>query len=215
MGLDLVVEGCAKPGHEAEWRRFLERAFGEDDVSEADIERFMQISIPGYERVGAPRVGYDQAADDWIVAANKASTPDDVAAVLKEYHGYHALGLVSCDGVPGYTHGGLYEGVDETSFRGSFLEDCGDVLSKDQISEAWNHRFPDEAIGYGRELLAAADGASPASERPQARQGLFARLLGKQAAQPLPFEEQLKIVRAAGRWFIFWGERGHAIRAWF
>jgi hypothetical protein len=27
--------------------------------------------------------------------------------------------------------------------------------------------------------------------------------------------EQLDIVRAAGRWFIFWGERGHPIRAWF
>jgi hypothetical protein len=27
MGLDLVVEGCAKPGYEKEWRRLLERSF--------------------------------------------------------------------------------------------------------------------------------------------------------------------------------------------
>jgi hypothetical protein len=30
-----------------------------------------------------------------------------------------------------------------------------------------------------------------------------------------PIADQLEIVRAAGRWYVFWGERGHAIRAWF
>jgi hypothetical protein len=27
MGLDLIVEGCAKPGHEQEWRQLLKRSF--------------------------------------------------------------------------------------------------------------------------------------------------------------------------------------------
>jgi hypothetical protein len=61
VGLDLVVEGCAKPTHEMEWHRLLERAFADSQLSEAEIARFEQISVPGYERIGAPRVGFDAA----------------------------------------------------------------------------------------------------------------------------------------------------------
>src|SRR5262245_19783134 len=157
MGLDLVVEGCARPGHEAEWRRTLERTFADEELTDAEIARFQEISIPAYERLGAPRVGYDAAADAWIIQAKKAETPEEVAALLKDFHGYHAVALVECAGVPRYSHAGLYEGVDETSFRGAFLEGCGDVLSEELITEAWGHRLPLAAVAYGHALLAAAD----------------------------------------------------------
>jgi hypothetical protein len=220
MGLDLVVEGCARPGHEAEWRRTLERTFEDEDLTEAEIARFQEISIPPYERLGAPRVGHDAAADAWIIQAKKVDAPEEVAALLKDFHGYHAVALVECDGVPRFTHAGLYEGVDETSFRGAFLEGCGDVLTEDQITEAWGHKLPEAAIAYGRVLLAAADqaqAAGPPPPRPPPKRGLLARLGlgGRKPADPMPFAEQLEIVRAAGRWFVFWGERGHPIRAWF
>src|SRR5262249_42567950 len=78
MGLDLVVEGCARPGHELEWRRILQRSFAGEEPSEADIARFREISIPGYQRLDAPRVGFDGAADAWIIAARQATTPEAV-----------------------------------------------------------------------------------------------------------------------------------------
>jgi hypothetical protein len=218
VGLDLVVEACAKPGHEAEWRQILERSFGTDEPQDGDVSRFAEISIPPHERVGAPRVGYDSVADNWIIEASKASTPQEVSSVLKECHGYYVLRLVESDGVPEYSHGGLYEGVDETSFRGSFLSGCNDVLEKELIEEAWGHKFPEEAIGYGQKLLATASAAAavgPSRKQPS-RRGLLSRLRrAENTPESEPFEEQLKIAQAAGRWFIFWGERGHAIRAWF
>lgn len=218
MGLDLVVEGCAKPGHEAEWRRLLDRSFDDGGEIEAERERFREISIPPYERIGAPRVGFDKAADDWIIERTNAA-PEEIPEVLKDFHGYYVLRLVQCDGVPEYTHGGLYEGVDETSFRGAFLDGCKDVLAASLIEEAWGHKFPEEAVRYGRALLAAAAEASGAGTRPtppEDRPGLLARFgLGKKKPPSLPLEEQIDIVRSAGKWFIFWGERGHAIRAWF
>jgi hypothetical protein len=219
MGLDLVVEGCARPGHEAEWRHLLERSFGENEPTEAERARFAEISIPAYERLGAPRVGFDSTADAWIIEVRKASTPEMVAAVLKDFHGYYALRLVKSDGVPAYSNGGLYDGIDETSFRGSFLSQCGDVVPKDMIDDAWGHKFPEAAIRYGRALLAAARSATPGgpvSKTPAPKRGPFSRPgLAKKAADAIPLEEQLKIIEAAGRWFVFWGERGHAIRAWF
>jgi hypothetical protein len=86
-------------------------------LSPPETARFQEISIPGYERIGAPRVSFDSAADVWKVKARKAGTPEDIAATLKKFHGYYVLRLVNCDGVPKYSSGGLYDGVDETTFR--------------------------------------------------------------------------------------------------
>jgi hypothetical protein len=213
MGLDLVVEGCAKPGHEREWRRLLERSFTEEELSDAEEERFQEISIPGHERIGAPRVGQDPAADQWMLEARSAKTPEEIATTLKEFEGYYVVRLVECDGVPRYSNGGLYDGIDGTSFRGKFLDFCRDVLSKELWEDGYNHRFPDQAIAYGKALLAAADEAEAGHAPKPWKRSFLSRLLLKMP-EPIALTEQLDIVRAAGRWFIFWGERGHPIRAW-
>jgi hypothetical protein len=213
VGLDLVVEGCAKPGHEAEWRRTVEDAFDERELSQAEVARFRDISIPGHERIGAPRVGFDAAADAWIIEARKAETPEQIAETLKEFRGYYVLRLLESDGVPAYSNGGLYGGADETSFRGAFLKSCQGVLGKKLLNEAWEHKWPEDAVSYGQALLAAADAAETAPLQP--RPSFFARIGLVRAPEPLPMAEQLDIVRTAGRWFIFWGERGHPIRAWY
>ena len=213
MGLDLVVEGCAKPGHETEWRLLMERAFEDEQLSETEISRFKAICIPGYERLGAPRVGFDQAADAWIIETRNAKTPEEVAATLKEFHGFYVLRLVKSDGVPSYSNSGLYEGIDETSFRGDFLKVCTSVIDGRLVDAAWEHKLPEAAIAYGRALLAAADEAEKSPR--EAKRSFLSRLGLAKPAEFLPFAEQLDIVRTAGRWFVFWGERGHAIRAYF
>jgi hypothetical protein len=215
VGLDLVVQGCAREGHELEWRQILERSF-RGQAKETDATRFTEISTPPYERVDAPRVGFDPAADDWMIKASGAGTPEHIATVLKQYHGYYVLRLVQSDGVPKYSHGGLYDGVDETSFRGAFLSDCRGVLPTELIEQAWGHKFPEETISYGRALLDAAEIAESRSEPSSPERGVFSIFASKKREpSQIPVEEQLDIVRSAGRWLIFWGERGHAIRAWF
>lgn len=168
----------------------------------------------GYQHIGAPRVGHDSTANQWILEARKAKTPEEFAAVLKEFDGYYAVRLIKCDGVPAYSNGGLYDGAAETSFRGSFLNDCQDVLSKDLLNDAWNHKFPDEAVAYGKALLAAAD-AAETDKGPKPRRSILSRLGVTKKREPITMAEQLDIVRSAGRWYVFWGERGHPIRAWF
>src|SRR5437762_9997506 len=215
MGLDLVVEGCAKPGHEQEWCSLLERSFADEELSEAETARFQEISIPGYQRISAPRVGHDISANEWILRARCAKTPEEIVAILKEFEGFYVVRLVKCDGAPQFSSGGLYDGADETSFRGAFLNDCRNVINKTLLSDAWNHKLPEEAVAYGKKLLAAADITESSGGEPERRRTLFSRLGLSKEVEPIPIAEQLEIVRAAGRWFIFWGEHGHAIRAWF
>src|SRR5215831_6152469 len=214
MGLDLVVEGCAKAGHEKEWHDLLARSFAGEKLTETEIAHFQEISVPGYQRIGAPQVGHDSTANQWILESQKANTPEEVAAVLKKFDGYYVVRLVESDGVPKYSHGGLYDGADETSFRGAFLNDCHDVLSEALLKEAWNHKFPHEAVAYGKALLGAVDAAEK-GERPKRRRTFLSRLGLVKDREPVAIADQLDIVRSAGRWFIFWGERGHPIRAWF
>jgi hypothetical protein len=98
-------------------------------------------------------------------------------------------------------------------FRGAFLESCRDVLGELLLADAWNSKFPEEALAYGRALLAAADAAEAARAAKRPLRAVLTHL--RLVKPPAPIADQLEIVRAAGRWYVFWGERGHAIRAWF
>jgi hypothetical protein len=118
-------------------------------------------------------------------------------------------------GVPNYSNSVLCEEIDETSFRGAFLMDCRDVLGEDLLDEAWNSKLPEAAIWYGEALLAAAAVAEAADVTPKLRPAIPSLVGLAPTAETVAIAEQLDIVRAAGRWFIFWGQRGHPIRAWF
>ncbi len=93
------------------------------------------------------------------------------------------------------------------------MKKCESVIDKRLLSEAWNNKFPEAAISYGTALLAAADAAEVFPKG--VRRGFLSRLNLVKSADPIPLAEQFDIVRAAGRWFVFWGERGYPIRAYF
>ena len=120
MGLDLVVEGCARPGHETEWRRLVERSFADDRLSKAEIARFNDISVPGHERIRNVWVGTDAAADAWIIevweGANLRGGGGGTEGVLR----LSTLeNFVKCDGVPIYSNGGLYDEFTRSLFAAS------------------------------------------------------------------------------------------------
>lgn len=212
MGLDLCVEGRALPGHEAEWTSLIRRFFDDEDLSDAEVERFQAISQPAYASLGAPCVGIDAEADDWIALQMADRMTREQA--ISEFQGHYALALIESDGLPKFTHAGLYEGVDETSFRGNFLELCALVLPKQLIEEAWNHRMPAEAVAYGNALLSAAADARSGKTLAPRKRSFLGSLFGR-SRESIPLEEQLEIVEIAGRWFVFWGRQGHPVRAYY
>jgi hypothetical protein len=214
MGLDLVVEGAARPGHEDEWRRLIEAYFAGGEIDDQTQARWNEISTPGYMTIGAPRVGHDQAADDWICSIRGAATDEEKAMTVREFSGYYAVALVTCDGVPRYSNAGFYDGVDATSFRGAFLNDCPAVLDNDTLDKAWHSKLPAEAVEFGEKLLAAA-AVAEVGKGPKPHTSLLSRLGLSRRPEVRTLAEQLDIVRSAGRWYIFWGNRGHPIKAWF
>lgn len=212
MGLDLCVEGKAISGHEHEWDSLVRRFFADEELSDSEKDRFQCISQPAYASLDAPRVGTDAIANDWIADQMAGRMTREQA--IAEYDGYYALALVKSDGLPKFTNAGLYESVDETSFRGKFLESCTQILTKKVIDDAWNHRMPDEAVAYGTSLIAAATDARNGKILVPRKPSIFRSLFGT-SPEILPLSVQLDIVETAGRWFIFWGKHGHPIHAYY
>ena len=232
MGLDVYPLGKAKPGHEEEWERLMRTLYEDREESEEDAKRRVEISDGPFEAVGAPRVGHDEEANAWILERKNPDSTLSDAEYIERDKGYYVLELLvgKCDGVPRYSHGSINDELDETSFRGKFLEFCEGLLEDDLLLyRAWTRCMPPgDAVQYGRDLLASADNpwveppAPPPPSPPEP--GFLGRLLGRKASEPEPpeppateeeIEEARNILRAAGRWYIFWGERGHPINAWF
>lgn len=138
MGLDLILEGSARAGYEAEWLRLVERSFAnsatpDGELSDAEFARFDEISIPAYARIGAPRVGTDAEADAWIIEAKRAQTPEDAAIVLREFDGYHVLRLCKCDGIPAYSNAACMKVLMKRVFAALFSK----IVATSSIFSCW------------------------------------------------------------------------------
>lgn len=215
MGLDLVPEGKAKQGREAEWRAIMTALFAGRKIDAATRARFSQIIIHPYEVVGAPRVGSDKRADEWIVAKLGTKTDEEIAARLQELQGYYVLELANSPGVPRYSNGWAAGSVDLTSFRGQFLKDCvGDGVPARLVERAWEHKWPEQAVAYGDELLRAA--ASAPKLRTIESRSLLRRLgFIRARSSPAREVEVADVPKSAGEWHKFWGQRGHPIFAYY
>lgn len=224
MGLDCIPMGKAMTGHEAEWQGLMDKLYADEELPEEHRERLIEISLHPYQNAGAPVVGTDPEADAWVIE-NKAEDnelSDD--EFVEEMKGYCVLDLVpdTCPGLPRYTHSGLYDEVDATSFRGAFLNDCEDIIGNEALVRAWTNVMPpQDAIEYGNLLLEAARNARENGvPAPEKQGGLLGRLKGLTGSKTddendTPLEDKIDILEAAGNWYVFWGERGHPIWAYY
>ena len=232
MGLDLIPMGRAKPGHEEEWERLMrplyqiEFVFQDGDESEQNRKRRQEISDEPFEVIGAPRVGHDAEANAWALERKSDDSNQSDEEFIQELEGYYVVELLldKCDGVPKYSNGGISDELDATSFRGSFLDFCEGLIDDDLKNQAWRAVTPPaEAVEYGKALLKASEGDWIEPPPPPPLQpGLLGRMFGKKP-EPAPhepateedIEEAREILSCLGRWYIFWGERGHPIWAWW
>jgi len=110
------------------------------------------------------------------------------------------------DGLPRYTNGSPGGYVEAYSFRGQFLRDCEGIIGPELLESAYVSKTASETTAYGRELLNRAS--------------VRAHELGidltavHSAEDPESVEFHLDVVQSAGRWCVFWGDRGHWLEAY-
>ena len=230
MGLDWLPGNKPKPGYEEEYhaiiqaldesrhnedKGFFARLFSrkpEREINEEALtERFHEISIPAYETLDAPRVGYDEAANDWARRMREENKPDvPEEEWLQHYHGYYVLDLAPpCDGLPRYTNAPMGY-VEAYSFRAKFLEHCVDIIGEPRFARGYERMTPEELVAYGRELIVCAESWA-------ADHGIDVGAVSR-AEEDFDLdspEAKVDIVLSAGRWCVFWGERGHILDPYF
>jgi hypothetical protein len=211
MGLDWNPLHRPLRGKETEFRKLLAEIKQCETAPKRLVARFQKISEPPFATLGAPRVGFDPAADAWLrrklIEAGRAKQQ---ASVAKEMRGYYVLDLLpDCDGFPVYSNSGLYGDLERFSFRAQFLKDVEDVLGAELMERAYSTMSADELEDYGRALLLKA--------RAFAKRKRVARVESVRAAD---FPEgsaaaRAHILFAAAKWCLFWAERGHGLDPWF
>lgn len=211
MGLDWQPGNKAAPGQEEEFRRLwtlLKKGGDTPELQEA-AARFTSFSIPSWVTLGAPRVGIDEVATDWareVYARAKREVSEE--EWLSTKRGFYVLTLAEpCDGLPIYTNGWPGGYVDVDSFRAQFLvNQCGGILGGNLLQRAYEHMLPEAMVEYGRTLLAKARSVAE-------RDRLDIDNLSYEDSET--HEASVHMVREAGRWCVWWGERGHTLYAYY
>ncbi len=183
--------GRPKPGHEPEFEAIFRALELEPDAPdrEAWLKRFQAISDPPYAVLGAPRVGVDAAADEWL----RKHVPSDFEQAKEKLSGMHVLDLLpASDGFPKYTN---YrpgaEGYERYTFNAQLLHEAVDVIGEELIQEAYVNRLASGLAKYAdalEEKLRAKPGTDP---------------------------KVADILDATIRWSRYWSSRGHGVEPWF
>lgn len=160
MGLDWNPLVRPKEGHEEEFERLLAQDLDtlEDPERTRHIERIRSISDAPFETVGAPRVGHDPSANEWVLELlRKRGREAEYESVIDQMTGYYVLDLLpDSPGFPVYCSSG-YEGVDRCTFRAKFLDYVEELIGTDLHNQAWLRMSAAELLSYGEALLQIAE----------------------------------------------------------
>lgn len=209
MGLDWNPGNKPKPSFEKEFEKLFHKLQSQWCFRrKAKTDRFHDISITAFETLGAPQVGRDETANNWAREMYAKQSRDATEAEwLKKLEGFYVLSLVApCDGIPRYSNGSPGGYVEPYSFRAQFLVDSTDIIGAELLNEAYESKLPVELLAYGRRLLTKAESFAKAK-------GLDINNLNTEDVDSI--ESRLDAVLAAGRWCIFWAERGHILDAYW
>ena len=213
MGLDWNPLSRPKPGHEQEFANIVEMNVHELPPKEQQriIARLQDISEAPFETLGAPRVGFDPEAEEWLASQLKLSgRRESLASARKRMHGFYVLDLLPPNpGLPVYTSQG-YEGVDRYTFRGEFLKDVSGLLGEELFEAAYSLMTASELNVYGGRVLAVARAFA-------AKHGL--ERLEEQRDPPendaSSPEAHAHVLFSAARWCLWWSARGHGLEPYY
>jgi len=208
MGLDWNPANKAKDGYEEEFKKIAKKLTKGVLWGQKKLEnRFDEISVPAFESLDAPTIGKDEEALKWLRDQYDASEKEvSFEEVLNQYQGYKVFQLVlDCPGVPFYSNG-PFGYVESYSFRGQFLNDCEEIIGKKLLEEAYEYHTAEELIAYGKELLNKAERYAKEHNR---------TIPKEPPEDDESIEALLHIVKSAGEWAVFWGEKGHGLEAYF
>ena len=172
------------------------------------MEWFLQIAEPPFETIGAPRVGKDAAADDWLRARlEKSNRLPELPQLVREMHGYCVLELMPpCDGFPVYSNHKTVEHLDRYSFHAELLAGVHDVLGETLSAQLNVMMLPEQHRELAEQLLETADRFVNEHALP-----VHVATIREPVFPDGTLEAKGHLLYAAAKWCTYWSQRGHGL----
>ena len=224
MGLDWKPMNKPKPGKEKEYehiffilsgqkkekKSLFEKIFGDEKKSrEVLLDQFLDISIPAYETLAAPQVGFDEAATNWAKQQYEFRKDKglDLNEFLESMQGYFVVELVpEHDGIPVY----IAPHYEPHIFRAKFLDYCREIIGDKIFEMAYNSQLAEGAISFAHQLMKIAEDFAASNNVMYLKN----QRTPPEADENSP-EAKAHIMFSAAKWLLWWGERGHGYEADF
>jgi hypothetical protein len=201
MGLDWEPLPHPKRGHERRYAELLGRIMGGDLQA---LESLREVVHPVFETLGAPRVGSDAAAEEWLRAKVR---PEKLEKTREQLRGYYVLDLLPpCDGFPQYSFSAMSREYNRYSFRAqTLIDNTEDILGRELVERAFEFMVPDELRIYASDLDTCADHFMVEHCLPYPK-----------PMSPIPsnhesLEFKLHVLFSAARWCEYWAKREHGL----
>lgn len=198
-----------KPGQERELEDLFSKLEGATGARrDRLLGWFSDASLPAYLTLGAPRVGFDAAADEWLVKrTEKQKRMPELDTLRAELHGYSVMELLPpCDGFPVYSSYLTSETLERYAF------DAERVLAEREIigDEMW--RLAQTAM-LAEGLARFAERLHEVAQRYVLENELPAHV--ETIREPVfpegTKERRAHVLFAAAKWSTFWSFRGHGL----
>jgi hypothetical protein len=209
MALDWEPLATPKRGYEREYVELFHALVQATGARRERVVRwFENVTDPPFATLGAPRIGYDEAADDWLrMRLEKSGRLGELARLQTEMHGDHVLELLPpSDGFPVYSNHLVSEYLDRYSFHAELLADVREVLGDELWQRAHEMMLVDDHRRFAEALLDAAirfaDQHKLPSQVETIREPVFAEGTVERSGH---------VLFAAAKWCWYWSERGHGL----
>jgi hypothetical protein len=209
MALDWEPLPKPKPGQEKEFEDLFHKLEGaRGQRRERLLEWFANVSDPAFTLIGAPRVGYDEAADEWLVKrVEKQQRMAELEEIQREMRGYCVLALLPpCDGFPVYSNYVGSDSLERYAFNAELVLAEHELIGDELWDRAHTAMLPVTLAEFAEKLHEAA-------QRFVLERGLPGHV--ETIREPVfpegSQERRGHVLFAAAKWATYWSFRGHGM----
>ncbi len=209
MGLEWEPLPTPKRGYEKEYESLFKKlATAAPSRREQLASWFSDVSVAPFETIGAPRVGFDAEADEWLRARiEKTNRLGELEAIQADMRGYYVLELLPpCDGFPVYSNHKNDEHLDRYAFHAELLRGVADALGDELCDRAATMMLPAAHTTFAADLTAAATKFSTENSLPENVATIREPVFPEGST-----EYKGHVLHAAAKWSTYWSGRGYGL----
>ncbi|MEO8699600.1 MAG: hypothetical protein ABI867_06130 [Kofleriaceae bacterium] len=209
MGLEWEPLATPVRGYEQEFENLFRKLAGTTGARRAQLlEWFAKVADPPFATIGAPRVGYDEAADAWLRSRlEKSNRLEELEQISVEMRGYNVLELMPpCEGFPVYSNHIIDDNLDRYSFNAELLADESEELGTELFELAYTMMLPDDHRDFGEKLLFVASRFMRDNHLSETVETIREPVFPEGS-----IERRGHVLFAAAKWSLFWSQRGYGL----